>query len=186
MARRKRRVASKKRKRRASSGASLGMDKYPEELQAVITAASITSWASTLIQVPLLNLPERAGKARVLEFVKIQTNDAIQSGSNAPVVWTMGSVNYGNGQTTTTVPVSQALSDRRNFINGRAAASVDEMIELTDQAGNGLLYPAQSIYINAVGSTATGAVNFRIFYRIKYVGLNEYIGIMNQYLVTVV
>jgi hypothetical protein len=162
------------------------MDKYPEELIAQATAGGAVNWVSTLVQVPLLNLPEKAGKARVLEFIKIQTNDAVQAGSNSAIVWTIGSVNYGNGQTVTTVPVNQAMTDRRNFISGRAAIGIDEYAELTDQAGNGMLYPAQSVYINVVGASGTGAVTFRLFYRIKYVALAEYIGIMNQYLVTIV
>lgn len=186
MARRKRRVASKKRKRRAS-GTQVGNDKYPEELVAQVASAGNTNWVSSLVQVPLLNLPERAGKARVIEFIKVATNDGTQAGSGAIAVWAIGSVNYGNGQTTTTVPTNQAMTDRRNFISGRAAIGVDEMVELTDQAGNGMLYPAQSIYINVVGATASASSTvFRLFYRIKYVSLAEYIGIMNQYLVTVV
>lgn len=186
MARRKRRVASKKRKRRSTSNSVAG-DYFPEELVAFIATSDNVNWKSTLLQVPLLNLPERAGKARVLEFIKIATNDGATGGSNSSTVWTIGSVNYGNGQTATTVPPLQAMTDRRNFISGRGAVAVDEMVELTDQAGRGVLYPAQSIYINMMSNAnLTANTVFRLFYRVKYVGLAEYIGIMNQYMVTVV
>lgn len=186
MARRKRRVASKKRKRRASSS-NVGGDNFPEELVASVNTTGNTNWVSTLVQVPLLNLPERAGKARVLEFIKVATNDGASGVSLSAVVWAIGSVNYGAGQTQTTVPIVQAITDRRNFISGRAAIGNDEMVELTDQAGRGVLYPAQSIYINVAGVANNTAVTvFRLFYRVKYVGLSEYIGIINQYLVTIV
>jgi len=181
---RRRRAAKRKRRRRTSSNV---IDAYPEELIGQVTTVANVSWVSTNVQVPLLNLPERAGKARVLEIVKVVTNDAVQAGSGATMVWTIGSVNYGNGQTTTTVPVAQAISDRRNIVSGRMGIQLDEQVDITDSGGHGVYYPAQTLYINGVsGQNAGSSCVFRIFYRVKYVALAEYIGIMNQYIVTIV
>ncbi len=65
-----------------------------------------------------------------------------------------------------------------------AITSINDIIDITDDAGNGLLVATDSIFVGAIEVGLTVAANAsygcRVLYRWKNVGLSEYIGIVQS------
>lgn len=166
-----------RRRRRTRRSSTAGGDKKPQFLNTAISCASTTTWATTLGEVPLLNI--LSGGTKVLEILKVLVSRI--SGSNIGT-FAIGSRSLSQ-VTTTTYPnnTTAYATDRVWLLTGQWPAGDNyREYDLTDQNGNGQLYPAQQIAVNMVG-TSGEVYSFRFLYRIKNASMQEYVGIINQY-----
>lgn len=146
------------------------------------TTANNTHWASSRLEVPLLNLPNTGGQAKSIELISVDVTHV--GNTHDDIVYAIGALNL-SGVQLTEYSIAAAFVDKRIALCGRTGTSATILEDLTDDNGNGILYPAQSLYVN-IHSTANAArtMNFRIMYRIVSTNMTEYVGIMNQYVVT--
>lgn len=171
-----RRRTTKRRRRTRKSGAT--GDRKPQYLTGNVTTSGAGFYASTLMEIPLLNI--LTGGTKVIELLKLDIQR--MSGANQ-ASFAFGARNL-NGISTSTYPYTNAALDKAFFANCIInAGNNNYSFDFTDEAGNGQLYPAQQIFATANGS---GPENWqvRILYRIKNASLAEYVGIINQYVVT--
>jgi hypothetical protein len=170
-----------RRRRRTKKTGGTG-DKKPQFLNTAVSATSTTTWATTLGEVPLLNI--LSGGTKVLEILKIFVSRV--SGSNI-ASFCIGSRSL-SGVTTTVYPNNSIAyaTDRVWLLTGQwPAAENYREYDLTDENGNGQLYPAQQIAVNLTGG-ASEVYSFRFLYRIKNASMPEYIGIINQYVASTI
>lgn len=70
-------------------------------------------------------------------------------------------------------------------VSGYTDDSIERLIDLTDDAGNGLLVATDSVFLGTIQTGATNpltgaGIGCRLLYRWKNVGLQEYIGIVQS------
>jgi len=173
-----RRRVARTRRRRRRTGSSSG-DRKPQFVWGTITAASSVNWQSTLVQIPLLNI--LTGGTKVLEILKVTV--ARLSGSNLNN-FALGAKNYQGFSNTTYTPTIAAQD--KGFFTCFVLGGTENVREfdLTDDAGNGMLYPAQVVYVNNSCSTSGDTFQIKFLYRIKNATLPEYVGVINQYTIT--
>jgi hypothetical protein len=168
---RRRRVTRKRRTRKSGTTG----DRKPQYLTGTVSCAGTAVYATTILEVPLLNI--LSGGTKVLEILKIELNRT--SGSNQVQI-ALGSRAL-SGVSTTTYPYTNVGADRVWFANTIINAGANSFtFDLTDEAGNGQLYPAQQVAFNILG-TATEQFQVRLLYRIKNASMSEYVGVINQY-----
>lgn len=177
-----RRRARARRRRRSTAGITR-IDKEPQILQLAIQPTA--GWKSTKVEVPLFNIFGQigkggSGKAICLEILQVD----FQSDTGAqedPTAFFIGARDLNDSTET----ISALYSDRSFFSTWNSGALTFNQLDYTDEAGHGLLYPSQAIFVNAQSASLTPPTwSVRIMYRIVSVGLSEYIGLVNQYLVT--
>lgn len=171
-----RRRATRKRRRRVG-GTS---DKKPQFLNVTVGNNSTSTWTSTIGEVPLLNILN--GGTKVLEILKIYMNRI--GGSNASFMC-FGSRNL-QGVTQASYTAALMAQDKA-FIAAMQTSGTENYreIDLTDENGNGQLYPAQQIFTNVANGAGTADFwKISFLYRIKNATMQEYVGIINQYVVT--
>lgn len=173
----RRRASRRKRSRRTARG---GGDKKPQYLNATLSVPASGTWSSTIAEVPLLNI--LTGGTKVLEILKVHVNRYGGSTNTAQVA--IGSKNL-NGASSGTYTFQNATADRAFMVTlAMNGTNLYYDLDLTDENGNGMLYPAQQFYVNANVSTNGDGMKVSILYRIKNATLQEYVGIINQYVVT--
>lgn len=165
-------------RRRRRTRKTTGGDKQPQYVFGNTTGLGVNTYASTILEVPLLNI--LTGGTKVLEILKIDIQRMSGSGQ---ALFAIGSRNLNN-VATSTYAYSSVGNDRSFFANtiinsGNNTYSFD----LTDEAGRGQLYPAQQVLVNML-ATAGEIWQTRILYRIRNATMPEYVGIINQYVVT--
>lgn len=173
---RRRRTTRKRRTRRSGTTG----DKKPQFLNVVsIATPGNNVWYSTLGEIPLLNI--LSGGTKVIELLKIQITKV---GGNSILNYAIGSRNLNN-TAFGTFSVAQSHLDKAFVVTGLLnTTELYREIDLTDENGNGQLYPAQQIFVNIGQSTNGDYVKVSFLYRIKNASMSEYIGIINQYVVT--
>lgn len=172
----RRRATRRKRRTRKSSG---GGDKKPQFLNATGNFASTTNWATTIAEIPLLNI--LTGGTKVIEVLKVQIS---KYQGTSTLHYAIGSRNL-NSVSLGTYSIESSFTDKAFMIAGQMGSSeAYREIDLTDENGNGQLYPAQQFFINGVAGSANQGFKFSFLYRIKNASMMEYIGIINQYVVT--
>lgn len=169
---------TRKRRTRKSGSSSTG-DKKPQWVSGTVAnGTTTTSWVSSIVEIPLINI--LTGGTKVLEILKIQINRV--TGNNTKILG-LGSRNL-SGVTTDSYPALNAARDKSFFQYGVITAENNWEWDLTDENGNGMLYPAQQIYLNMSCDTAANAIKVSFLYRIKNATMPEYVGIINQFIVT--
>lgn len=148
---------------------------------AQVTTGANTNWVSGIVEVPLLNLGV-SGMPNVLEICKVEM---LQTQTAAvDLVLALGSYDLG-GTPLTNIPYSVSSLDKRFVTWQRSGAFGAVAFDLTDENGKGLLYPGQQLFASVSSVPGTAAtVAIKIYYRIRKSNLQEYLGIINQYIVT--
>lgn len=164
-------------------------DVNPQTMVVQVTQSGVDVPTGQGIALPIPRLPIAKGRSLVIEllgvtFITAQFPTIAASNIIAPILTT-------NGTTPTTLV--QAYTDPKvlaiwsRAINFSSAASVFETeqtkyIDLTDNAGHGILVATDQIYLVGLSLT-TGVANVfiaRLEYRFKDVALEEYIGIVQS------
>lgn len=173
---RRRRATRKRRTRRSGTTG----DKKPQFLNVVSGATPGNNvWYSSLAEAPLLNI--LTGGTKVIELLKIQIN---KIGAASLMNFAIGSRNLNNTNFAS-FSVAQSHIDKAFVVTTQMATTENyREIDLTDENGNGQLYPAQQIYVNIGQANQGDYVKVSFLYRIKNASMSEYIGIINQYVVT--
>lgn len=156
------------------------------------------AYADTATVLPRERLPY-GGKSQVMEVLKVQfvvdpaaTLDVSAAGDALFFLTTksFGTTVPSLGQMGGTVICHKRIDV--SFAGAPAtfqvSAALDSVIDLTDNAGNGVLVATDSIFVGfiqtagakPITSAGTGKVAARIFYRWKNVALTEYIGIVQS------
>lgn len=169
------------RKESGGGGYHRSTDRFPQTLEAIVTTGASANWTSTSVEVPLLNLGN-AGLPNALEILRVEFDQTNTAAIDMFVA--VGSYN-ANSLTTTQYPYSTMLTDKRYVAKFRTGNTGHAELNLTDNNGFGILYPGQELYINVSSLTAAVSTQvIRVFYRIHKSTLEEYLGIVNQYIVT--
>lgn len=163
--------------------------------------ATTSTNTSTGFPVPIPKYPGANNRAIVMEILEVewQILDAPLIGTNAAAggldllaVLTTDPLAPANVLALATSPKNISIF-RRSFKNPLAASTsvqqydLTEQDDLTDSAGHGILVGTDSLYIRVMGNSdntnaswpATNAIS-TIKYRMKEVGLAEYIGIVQS------
>lgn len=140
------------------------------------------------IPLPIPRYPQQSGKQIVIELLWVQFNFIVLGAAAAAQNLYMGLT------TNPTVPanITTALLDPRVLANyltaylfaagGSFEVPVEHEVDLTDNAGHGVLVATDNLY-GTILSTGTNAANngvIRFGYRFKEVALSEYIGIVQS------
>lgn len=163
-----------------------GKDLYPETLTLQVSnTASTTAWATAIGEFPIINVGLGGGtgsSARVVEILKVIVTAVGFGGSSGNTAIVLSGFNL-TGKTTTDKQLSAAMTDERTITYGVLQPTWPQQeIDLTDDKGHGVLYPATSVFMNIIAQAAVvSTVTCELLYRFRTVGLNEYLGIVNQY-----
>lgn len=148
---------------------------------------------TTAVQLPVPRFPQKKGRAFVYEFLRVNVaynfigaNFAIDS-----IGFLRWFLNETSGQPTLAANSFIAGGGKSwNASASLAIASYDllETVDLTDGAGHGVLIGADSCalrwhaegMIGAAGVAGTIQTNTQIFYRVKEVSIEEYVGIVQS------
>lgn len=142
----------------------------------VATPANSTTWSGAAITIPFLQFGDTYN---AIELYKIDYDAAITAD---PVLTIVGAKNLngvagGNYQT--------YASDKSTVsFETMAVNAPSQQSDLTDNVGHGVLYPAQTIYLNAKNFGANNAqvIVARIYYRLRKISDRDLLGIVNQYI----
>lgn len=149
--------------------------------------------SSTALPVPRFG--SSRGKATIVELLKVYfyiglTDIADQDHTTWAFLTT--STNRTNGDTSSLATLVVDIQDPRNFaiaissaqINTTGASNKDspQVIDLTDNAGNGVLVATDSITLvhGTVGNTTVTSAEAKLLYRLVNVGVQEYVGIVQS------
>lgn len=168
-------------------------DVNPQFMTGVATQSAADTTTTTGYQIPVQRTSNRSGQAIVMEVLKVFTISTTLP-AQASVTETIDSIT--TAITTKSFGVTGILFNEPTIISYQqdvqrgaftaggtyAVAYPDRprMFDLTDGAGHGFLVATDQVYVQ-VASSGTGVVNstyFKIYYRWKNVGLEEYIGIV--------
>ena len=169
-------------------------DVNPQFLNAIYSEGAAHTWSTGHLAIPITKLPIAKGRANVFEVLKVMW-DAPSWGDYSATQTLRGgrAVLY----------VGPALAALPSFGNSRVIALMEQMYigaftalgsfadstaqpliqDLTDGAGHGVLIATDDINFGILGfSSNTIAMTFsvKILYRIKSVGLIEYLGIVQS------
>lgn len=156
-----------------------------------------TTYGDASTPMPIQRLPSR-GRSQVMEILKVQFYNLnlisaplhIVAGTDAACRFYL--TTKSNGTTEPTGQTGAVICSKSLSVASVAAstASIDwafeDFIDLTDGAGHGILVATDTIFVGCIQTnanspfTAGGAIAARIFYRMKDVGIQEYIGIVQS------
>lgn len=177
-------------KRSASSSLTGGTgDVNPQWMVTFVTQSANDTTTSTAFPNPVPKYPGSQGRAIVMEVLAVQMifDDVALPANNAAMVLALATSDQ-TGATVTALFRSGRVIALRSldliYATSAGFAWVERIkeIDLTDEAGHGILVATDNIY-PTLASTSTGAANvgtIRIKYRLKEVGLAEYIGIVQS------
>lgn len=177
-------------KRSASTSLTGGTgDVNPQWMVVYVTQSANDTTTSTSFPNPVPKYPGSQGRAIVMEVLAVQIifDDLALPANNAALVLALATSDL-SGQTSQQVfrsPKVLALATKDLiYATGAGFLWTDRMVyvELTDAAGHGVLVGTDAIFPTYASAT-TGAQNtgtIRIKYRLKEVGLAEYIGIVQS------
>jgi len=138
------------------------------------------NWGSVKIDIPFLQF---ADTYNAIEIFKVQY-DASNIATD-PVTSFLSSNNYG-GTPYATYSGIQAMKDSHTILyHGYNTTNDSELLDVTDDVGNGILFPNAALYFNAgnVGANNSQSVMVRIWYRLRKVSDKDLIGMINQFIV---
>ncbi len=167
-------------------------DVNPQFLSFSATQSSADTTTTTTQTLPIQRLPQSGG-GQVLEVLRVYfTNTTVPTLASATEVSKssvilLSTKNFGTTDITVAEPTVFAWASRQQRGAFTAAGTYgenntfDSGMDLTDGQGHGLLVATDNIFAQVQSPSNTGAaVTYRvkILYRMKNVGLREYIGIV--------
>lgn len=159
----------------------------------VLNLTAANAFTETRVDLPVNRFPESNGKVVIIEVLKVwffmsEADSNPIAGGNL----TLAAARISTASNTAAI----ALSDSRTFASQEKnyrgaftaggsyyAVSIEpQEINLTDGAGHGVLIATDAIWFGFITTnfTAAGSAFFKMLYRFKRVGLQEYIGILQQ------
>lgn len=162
------------------------------------TQAIGSTYADTGTTIPRERLPY-GSRSQVMEILKVQLifsstttfTQTAATAESARIYLTTSS--FGATEPTTSQQAGKVIAIKRIDLLSVAAApaasfqmiGLYDMIDLTDSAGHGLLVATDQVFTGMIQTSAAipfaaGGVAWRIMYRWKNVGLQEYIGIVQS------
>lgn len=185
-------------KRKASSRTGGTGDINPQWFNLTSVGVSAT-YADSATTLPRERLPY-GNKSQVMEVLKVQfliSNTAtyvLTAATAASVRAYLTTTSFGTTEPLVTQMSGKVLAKKRvDFFStavaaamtGYSGSSIEEIMDLTDQAGNGILVATDNLFTGNIQTGATnplsgGNIGCRLLYRWKNVGLSEYIGIVQS------
>lgn len=156
----------------------------------VIRCTQSAADTTTAVQVPLPvpRYPGATNRAIVMEVLDVEfiISDLTQSGATQFITATLSTRTVSATPFLARIDTAVIAQFSKDFLFATAVGfqytDRDVRIDLTDAAGHGILVATDQMVLT-VFSTATGVVNdvgARITYRLKEIGLPEYIGIVQS------
>ena len=171
-------------------------DVNPQFLSHTLSAASAGTTETVSLVAPISRYPAlERGQSTILEILKVWFDFpkapfiANVAESSVEIFASIGTVNAGGTQVKLNDPrviAYQGRARRGAFSAGGTYSDSGDVgqpiaIELNDGAGHGILVATDTIYLQLGGSSSWAtSVDFRMMYRLKTVGLEEYIGLVQS------
>lgn len=177
-------MAGGARKRRAGILTGGTGDVNPQFFNFNVTESGAATFTQTEVQVPIVRVPGASGAVTIMEILKVYFGDNYNP--DAAAERAMVRINSRTFAATPGLNDPGVLTGydkvMRVVTTGGSVIHDPFTVDLTDGAGHGILYAADSIFATVEGvNTATAiAVTIRILYRFKRVTLAEYIGIVQS------
>ena len=183
-----------KRGRRSTLTGGTG-DTNPQFLSALIPYNAGTTELS--VQLPVTRIPQ-SGVATIIEVIKIwfdwrDTYVTLDPGNRSQVQEaTLGTKSFGttknNGVGEPTTFGNFALMQQDSFTAGGTMSAFNnpiQMMDLDDGAGHGVLIATDKMFVQTQMSAdaqapTSGNLAFKMLYRFKSVGVEEYVGIVQS------
>jgi len=159
------------------------------------TATGVDVYTVNRVNLPVARIGGSKTKAVVMEMLAVDwyTNLADQ-GDGASSHWAYFTTNTtrADGNTSTlassqadasdALTLAMAFRTRGFATQGGWQGNQPHHIDLTDQEGNGVLVATDQIFIvaGAVSNTVAGEATAKVLYRLKEVGIQEYVGIVQS------
>lgn len=168
-------------------------DVNPQYINMTVTQSAADTTTTLTQALPIQRLPT-GGKAQVMEVLKVfiqrPTGQAIASATEAVDVYQLFLSTTSFGTTATSFAEPRVFASDEMEIRGAFTAAGTygfpferkREIDLTDGSGHGLLIATDQIFAQGV-SSGTGAANvwrIKLYYRMKNVRVEEYIGIVQS------
>lgn len=159
-------------------------DIFPEYMTFSVTQSAANTNTSSRIQMPIARLPDRA-RVQVMEIVKISVEYSdIGDASGDLYGSSLAFRNFNTTEATLGEP-SVFFKDKHVFnlvTSGGRTDSFIHMYDFTTGGGRGLLIATDSIFAQATSVSLAAAMTakFKVWYRFVMVGLQEYVGIVQQ------
>jgi len=185
--------------KRASSSLSGGTgDVNPQTFVIAVTQAAVNTCQSITIPLPVPKYPGQNNRAIVFELLKAKwmlDNLPQPAAANISITGYLrtSAFPFADGTAMTEAQTFQTRIDPRTISTvsvdgvfftaaGFAFGDRDKEIDFTDAAGHGLLVATDQVTlsINSLNLAAVGSWGVRMEYRLKEVGLAEYIGIVQS------
>lgn len=158
-------------------------DVFPQMMTFDVTTADDAT-ASERIQMPIARLPDK-NRVQVIEIVRIMVEYNLAPGGNADLRAT--SLAFRDFDTTEATYSSPSVFFKTKDVSrfttsGQVYLPFTLDFDYTTGGGRGFLIATDSIFAQAtaasIGSSLTA--RYKVWYRFVYVGLQEYIGIVQQ------
>lgn len=166
-------------------------DVNPQVFVVQVSQPAADTTATQGIPLPVPRYPGNSGRAIVMEILKVtfMVGDMAATAGTAQAIVGVLSTRVPNttSQTTARFDTANIAQFRTDFIFATAAGFqwvelCDIQRDLTDSAGHGLLVGTDNIFLTCIsaGTASANVLGCRIEYRLKEVGLAEYIGIVQS------
>jgi len=187
-------------RRRAESGAAVtgGTGDVKPQIMTLTTgvAGALSDYVVNQSSLPVPRFGTMKTKATVLEFLSLDWYINIEnSGDRDTIDWAYLTTNSIRADADTATQASAAIDavDPRTFgmvlitWDTSTAVGISELImpfhvDLTDQAGNGILIATDNITVvmGSVNNAVAGQAICKVLYRLVNVGITEYVGIVQS------
>lgn len=185
---RKQQKETMSKRRRTAPGLTGGTgDVNPQTLGGSVTLSSANTYTQIEIQLPVNRaLPGRRNMAQVVEALWVEFDIGPSESFNLLTEAMRAQVTTASQ--TVVVPISDSSMIAKMSVNmsilttGGGILNDIYHFDLHDGNGHGLLIATQSMFfgVNSVGLTGAAGASFRMGYRIKNVGVTEFLGITLQ------
>ncbi len=165
-------------------------DVNPQTFVVTVTQTGVDTPTQLQFPVPVARYPGSRDRAVVMEILDVTfiLGDLVPVATNAAIVGILSTraISVAAGQFAARTDSSNIAQFRKDLVFFSASGAVysdgDTRIDLTDAAGHGVLVAVDQLVVSLI-TAATGTVNqlgVKMRYRLKEIGLSEYIGIVQS------
>ena len=160
-------------------------DVNPQYLTVAVTESAANTFTQTELQLPVLRGGNmRGNKYQVIELLKLMIDITAGDGATASERTLALTTSTQTAMQIITNPDVIAFFGDNIIITTSGLYSPEriKIIDLTDQAGHGIIIATQSVFLGLQGVSQTSALTARcrLYYRFKNISIDEFVGLAIQ------